>query len=112
MSFTVGQRVVCIDDAFPEGVRQFYIALPKKDLTYVVRAVSVGISPKGEEGEIAIRLVGLVNPRSSKPPHPERAFNAERFRPLREKEDWEHELEEQKDFVGVPLVPEKVFAGA
>ena len=46
--------------------------------------MSVGISLRGEEGEVCVLLVGLHNPRSSKAPFPERGFKAERFRPLEE----------------------------
>lgn len=86
--FCVGQKVVCCDDVFHPSIAAFYFALPKKDAVYVVRGVSVGISPEGGEGEIAITLIGLNNPRSSKPPHPERAFNAMRFRSLEEMQGW------------------------
>ncbi len=82
--FCTGQKVVCVDDVFPQPLASYYLALPKKDAVYVVRGVSVGISPEGGEGEIAITLIGMKNPRSSKPPHPERAFNAMRFRSLEE----------------------------
>ena len=82
--FCTGQKVVCIDDVFTPPIAVLYLALPKKDAVYVVRSVSVGISPEGSEGEIAITLIGLKNPRSSKAPHPERGFNAMRFRSLEE----------------------------
>jgi hypothetical protein len=80
----VGQKVVCIDDAFPPEVAQFYTALPKKDSVYVIRQVSLGVNHLGEPGEVCLHLVGLNNPRSNKPPFPERGFNSERFRPLEE----------------------------
>jgi hypothetical protein len=81
---TVGSKVVCIDDKFPLGIEKFYTALPKAGVVYVIREMSVGISLQGEEGEICVLLVGLNNPRSNKPPFPERGFKAERFRPLDE----------------------------
>src|SRR3954453_23331553 len=81
---TVGSKVVCIDDKFPLGIEKFYVALPKAGVVYVIREMSVGISLQGEEGEICVLLVGLNNPRSNKPPFPERGFKAERFRPLEE----------------------------
>lgn len=80
----VGQKVVCVDDRFPPQVALFYDALPKKDVVYVIRNVSIGVNWKGEAGEVCLHLVGLVNPKSEKPPFPERGFNAERFRPLDE----------------------------
>ena len=89
----VGQKVVCVDGKFPLGIEQFYVALPKEGETYTVRSVCVGVNWKGEAGEVAIHLVELINPRSDKPPYPERGFNAERFRPLEEMT----ETEEQHD---------------
>ncbi len=64
----------------------------------MVRGVSVGISPTGDEGEIAITLTGLQNPRSSKPPHPERAFNAMRFRSLEEMQGKVSDEAEHKEY--------------
>ena len=77
-----GQKVVCINDQFPLGIEKLYVALPKSGVTYVVRDVTLGVNWAGEPGEVAITLVGMLNPRSATPPFPERAFNAERFRPL------------------------------
>jgi hypothetical protein len=82
--FLTGQKVVCIDGKFDPGVRQFYAALPVENVVYVVRGSTVGISPKGEEGELCVYLIGLQNPCSNKPPFRERGFKAERFRPLEE----------------------------
>lgn len=64
-----------------------YLSLPKKDQIYVIRNVVLGVNWKSEPGEVCLYLVGLNNPRSSKPPFPERGFNSERFRPLHEDED-------------------------
>jgi len=87
-----GQKVVCVDDQFPEGISKFYDHLPKAGVVYLVRDVSLGINWKGEPGEVAITLEGLINPCSNKRPYPERAFNAERFRPLRDER-----VEEKKE---------------
>jgi hypothetical protein len=80
----VGQKVVCVDDAFPPEAYELYISLPRKDAVYVIRQVSIGVNWKGEPGEVCLLLIGLHNPRSSAPPFPERGFNSERFRPLEE----------------------------
>ena len=87
-----GQKVVCVDGKFPMGIEKFYDALPQEGVTYTVRDVSLGINFQGEEGEVAITLVELINPCSSTPPYPERGFKAERFRPL-EEETFENEAE-------------------
>jgi hypothetical protein len=92
-----GQKVVCVDDAFPLGIEEFYTALPKAGVTYVIRDVSLGVNFRGEEGEIAVTLVGLHNPKSSAPPFPERAFKAERFRPLEDDRLTEEALAERSD---------------
>jgi len=78
----VGSKVVCVDDRFPVEIFIYYSALPIKDRVYMVRGMEVGISINGEAGEIAVLLQGLNNPCSSKPPHRERGFKAERFREL------------------------------
>jgi hypothetical protein len=96
---TVGSKVVCVDDKFPLGIEKFYTVLPKAGVVYVVREMCVGISLQGEEGEVCILLVGLINPRSNKPPFPERGFKADRFRPLEELT--EKEVVEQTEGAGV-----------
>lgn len=93
----VGQKVVCVDDVFPANIGLFYRELPKKDVTYVIRAVKIGVNFKGEAGEVCLYLIGLTNPTSSTPPYPERGFNSERFRPLNEKEDTEELLNVRTD---------------
>lgn len=93
-----GQKVVCIDDKFPEGISKLYDALPIAGVTYLVRDVSLGVNLKNEPGEVAITLEGLINPCSKTAPHPERAFNAERFRPL--KDDRVEVKEEKFETIG------------
>lgn len=98
---TVGSKVVCVDDKFPLGIEKFYTALPKAGVVYVIREMSVGISLQGEEGEVCVLLVGLSNPRSNKPPFPERGFKADRFRPLEEMQ--EKEAQDEREGVGVAI---------
>lgn len=105
---TVGQKVVCVDDQFPEWIPLVYTALPVKDITYVIRQMQVGISTDGEEGQVCLYLIGLNNPKSNVAPFRERGFNSERFVPLKdetetnEKENtnldpvWVHEGVEKK----------------
>lgn len=96
-----GQKVVCIDDKFPLGIEKFYVALPKAGVTYVIRDVTLGVNLQGEEGEIAVTLVGLHNPKSSTPPFPERAFKAERFRPLEDDRLSEEALAQRPETIEV-----------
>jgi hypothetical protein len=97
--FMTGQKVVCVDDKFPAWILAFYTALPVKDTIYVVRGTTVGISVKGEEGELCVYLEGIVNPNSEKPPYRERGFKAERFAPLETNEEAEtsYEYEPQEE---------------
>jgi hypothetical protein len=84
-----GTKVVCIDDKFPAWAKQMYAALPKAGNTYTIRGSTVGVSfgpgfSDRQEGEIAVYLREIVNPKSSKAPFREWGFRAERFRPLEE----------------------------
>jgi hypothetical protein len=86
--FEVGQKVVLVDDAWPETVKQLYLALPVKDGVYVVRAVRIGV--KADELIMDLRrvlepsllLVGLYNPTNNL--GVEAGFAASRFRALDE----------------------------
>jgi len=92
-----GSKVVCVDDRFPPEILIYYNGLPIKDRTYTVRGMGVGISHKGEPGEIVVYLNELKNPVSAKPPHPERGFASWRFReiePPKEAEELADELVE------------------
>lgn len=80
----VGQKIICVDDRFPDFISEFYNQLPKKDSVYVIRQVSIGVNFKGDLGEVCLLLVGIHNPKSETAPFPERGFNSERFRPLEE----------------------------
>jgi len=77
-----GSKVVCIDDGFSPEIASFYDHLPIKDRIYLVRDMGIGVGINGEAGEIVVYLDGLNNPVSTTPPHPERGFNAERFREI------------------------------
>jgi hypothetical protein len=76
--FIVGETVICRDGSFNEEIKKLYIALPVEGQSYVVRGVCPAYNSKMEP-EIGIYLIGLLNPKSAKPPFPERSFNSERF---------------------------------
>ena len=86
--FNVGQKVVLVDDKWPETVKQLYLQLPNKDGVYVVRAVRVGV--KADELimdmrrvlEPSILLVGIYNPTNKL--GVEAGFAGSRFRTLDE----------------------------
>jgi hypothetical protein len=86
--FSVGQKVVLVDDKWPESVKQLYLALPVLNTVYVVRAVRVGV--RADELimdmrrvlEQSILLVGIFNPTNNL--GVEAGFAASRFRALDE----------------------------
>lgn len=107
--FLTGQHVVCVDGNFPLGIEKYYTALPKEGKSYVVRGTAPGVSLKMEEGEVAVYLVGLINPTSNKAPYRERGFKCERFRSVDELTDEEiagfnkpkEEVEKERELVPV-----------
>ena len=86
--FSVGQKVVLVDDKWPETVKQLYLQLPVLDTVYVVRAVRVGV--KADELimdmrrvlEPSLLLIGIINPTNKL--GVEAGFAAHRFRSLDE----------------------------
>jgi len=86
--FSVGQKVVLVDDKWPDTVKQIYLQLPVLDTVYVVRAVRVGV--KADELimdmrrvlEPSLLLVGIYNPANNL--GVEAGFAAHRFRALDE----------------------------
>jgi len=86
--FNVGQKVVLVDDKWPETVKQLYLQLPVLNTVYVVRAVRVGV--KADELimdlrrvlESSLLLVGIYNPTNNV--GVEAGFAASRFRALDE----------------------------
>jgi len=86
--FSVGQKVVLVDDAWPETVKQLYLQLPVLETVYVVRAVRVGV--RADELimdmrrvlESSLLLVGIYNPANNL--GVEAGFAASRFRALDE----------------------------
>src|SRR5580700_1746099 len=99
--FSVGQKIVLVDDQWPETVRQIYLQLPVLETVYVVRAVRVGV--KADELimdlrrvlESSLLLVGLYNPANKL--GVEAGFAASRFRALDELK--KSAVEEQKAVV-------------
>jgi hypothetical protein len=86
--FSVGQKVVLVDDKWPDTVKQLYLQLPVLDTVYVVRAVRVGV--KADELimdmrrvlEPSLLLIGIINPANKL--GVEAGFAAHRFRALDE----------------------------
>ena len=86
--FKVGQKVVLVDDKWPETVKELYWQLPVLNQVYVVRAVRVGV--KADELimdmrrvlEPSLLLIGIINPTNKL--GVEAGFAAHRFRSLDE----------------------------
>ncbi len=86
--FSVGQKVVLVDDKWPESVKQVYLQLPVLETVYIVRAVRVGV--KADELimdmrrvlEPSLLLVSIINPVNKL--GVEAGFAAHRFRALEE----------------------------
>lgn len=86
--FTAGDKVILIDDHWPETVRHLYDQLPKLETTYIVRATRAGVDAdqlimdKRRVLKQSILLEGIQN-RTNKL-GVEAGFNSERFRKLDE----------------------------
>jgi hypothetical protein len=99
--FSVGQKVVLVDDKWSDTVLQLYTSLPIKDNVYVVRATRVGV--RADELvmdmrrvlEQSILLVGITNPGNKL--GVEGGFAASRFRSLEELKD--EKVEEKEEVV-------------
>jgi hypothetical protein len=89
-----GSKVICVDDRFPTEILLYYNALPTKNKTYTVRDMGVGVDGKGEPGQVVVYLVGLENPRSTTPPHPERGFAQFRFLEIEPPAEAENQAQE------------------
>jgi hypothetical protein len=83
-----GQRVICVNDTFPQIIRALYKQLPVKDKIYTIREVFLGREKVVKGGESA--TVGLLLEELHNPPDPfhetkqELGFSSERFAPLEE----------------------------
>ena len=100
-NFSIGDKVVCVDDKFPPDISKLYDALPVKDSTYVVRDIRLGINLT-MEGDVSVLLIGLVNPKADSKANLERGFRADRFRPLEELRNEKKKsasVEEKKELV-------------
>jgi len=101
-----GQKVICINDSFPEFIRELYKQLPVKGDTYTVREVFLGREKIVRGGDTA--TVGLLLEELHNPPDPfhegkqELGFSSERFAPVVELPD-EEEAEDEAEVLGAAL---------
>ena len=86
--FNLGQKVVLVDDKWPESVKGLYLQLPVLETIYIVRGVRVGV--RADELimdmrrvlEQSLLLVSIYNPTNKL--GVEAGFAASRFRALDE----------------------------
>jgi len=99
-----GQKVVCINDTFPDLIRAIYKQLPVKGVAYTIREVFLGrekVVKGGDSATVGLLLAELTNPKD--PFHQgqqELGFSSERFAPLQEKTDDAEISEEAGELVG------------
>lgn len=85
--YSIGQKVVCVDDEFNEGQIDLIPDRPVKGKIYTIREIDIGRTWNHNlPVAIVLYLKGLNNPASDHPPYKERGFDSKRFRPLREEE--------------------------
>lgn len=93
MPFFTGQRVVCVNDSFPNWALVLYDNLPNKNVTYVIRSTSMGRCDISDGGlDSMVESVTLMELKNGLDPHykggeQELQFNANRFRPLVEQKE-------------------------
>ena len=95
--FDAGQKLVCVDDQFPDGIRDIYNALPEKGKIYTFRDMVPGIHFSLKE-TVAIYVDELVNRPNQHGIEP--GFKLERFRELEEDELTNEAVEEEELLIG------------
>jgi hypothetical protein len=58
--FLPGQKVVCVDDSFPEEIKKFYWKLPINGVIYTIRDLVPGCDVTGADGEMCVYLVEVL----------------------------------------------------
>jgi hypothetical protein len=77
--FRVGQKVICINDAFPARIADWCDSLPVAGHIYTIRAIQVGWNRITGFSNVGFLLVEIVNPTSSQ--SGEAGFLQQRFVP-------------------------------
>jgi len=63
--FRVGQKVICIDDAFPRAIADWGSSLPIAGHVYTIRAMQIGWDHVTGCSNLGFLLAEIVNPTSS-----------------------------------------------
>ena len=92
--WSVGQKVICINDTFPSAVLDWCEYIPRAGGVYTIRAMQISSDRISGQATLGFLLEEIVNPLSSL--EKEAGFVAERFTPWLEKSAEsrrEHEVE-------------------
>jgi hypothetical protein len=81
--WSLGQKVLCINDTFPPAVLDWCDCLPRAGGVYTIRAMRIGRDRISGQANLGFLLSEIVNPLSSL--GKEAGFLAERFTPWLEK---------------------------
>lgn len=60
--WSVGQKVICIDDRFPRAVLEWCNSVPTAGHIYTIRALQEGIDPTSLVYDLGFLLAEIVNP--------------------------------------------------
>jgi hypothetical protein len=63
--WSVGQKVICIDDSFPKAIVDWCDSLPIAGHVYTIRAIQAGYDSFTGLSNLGFLLVEIVNPTSS-----------------------------------------------
>lgn len=76
----IGQKVLCIDGRFHDGIWEWCAAVPSAGHVYTIRRIQLGTDPYTQDGGAGLLLEEIVNPKTRK--GREAGFFTSRFRPL------------------------------
>jgi hypothetical protein len=63
--WSIGQKVVCINDSFPSAAAEWLTFLPVAGHVYAIRAIQVGNNGPGGTQNLGRLLKEIINPKSS-----------------------------------------------
>lgn len=76
----LGQKVLCIDGRFHDGIWEWCVSVPSAGHVYTIRRIQLGTDGYTHEGGLGLVLEEIVNPKTIK--GQEAGFFTSRFRPL------------------------------
>jgi len=62
--YTLGDKVICIDDCFPRAIADWCGQLPKAGCLYTIRGIQPGSNPITGDRCLGLLLEEIVNPRT------------------------------------------------